>query len=47
MPFGGVKQSGQGYREVGWAAIEAYSEVKTLYVDYSASIQNVQFVNEK
>ena len=47
MPFGGVKQSGQGHREVGWAAIETYSEVKTLYVDYSARIQNVQFVNEK
>ena len=47
MPFGGVKQSGQGHREVGWAAIEAYSEVKTLYVDYSSRIQNVQFVNGK
>ncbi len=46
MPFGGVKDSGQGYREVGWAAIETYSEPKTLYVDYSAKIQNVQFVEE-
>ena len=43
MPFGGVKASGLGYRESGWAAIEAFSEVKTLYVDYSAKIQNVQF----
>lgn len=43
MPFGGVKASGLGYREAGWAAIEAFSEVKTLYVDYSAKIQNVQF----
>lgn len=43
MPFGGVKNSGLGYREAGWAAIEAFSEVKTLYVDYSATIQNVQF----
>jgi aldehyde dehydrogenase (NAD+) len=43
MPFGGLKQSGLGYREAGWAAIEAFSEVKTLYVDYSARIQNVQF----
>lgn len=43
MPFGGVKISGLGYRESGWAAIEAFSEVKTLYVDYSAKIQNVQF----
>ncbi len=43
MPFGGVKNSGLGYREAGWAAIEAFSEIKTLYVDYSARIQNVQF----
>jgi aldehyde dehydrogenase (NAD+) len=43
MPFGGVKISGLGYREAGWAAIEAFSEVKTLYIDYSAKIQNVQF----
>lgn len=43
MPFGGLKDSGLGYRESGWAAIEAFSEVKTLYVDYSAKIQNVQF----
>ncbi|MFH1836452.1 MAG: aldehyde dehydrogenase family protein [Methanobacteriota archaeon] len=43
MPFGGVKNSGLGYREAGWAAIEAFSEVKTLYVDYSSRIQNVQF----
>ena len=43
LPFGGVKNSGLGYREAGWAAIEAFSEVKTLYVDYSAKIQNVQF----
>lgn len=43
MPFGGVKASGLGYREAGWAAIEAFSEIKTLYVDYSDRIQNVQF----
>lgn len=42
MPFGGVKNSGLGYREAGWATIEAFSEVRTLYVDYSAKIQTVQ-----
>lgn len=46
MPFGGVKHSGLGYREAGWAAIEAFSEIKTLYVDYSARIQNVQFTEK-
>lgn len=43
LPFGGIKNSGLGYRETGWAAIETFSEVKTLYVDYSARIQNIQF----
>ncbi|MFH0732478.1 MAG: aldehyde dehydrogenase family protein [Candidatus Omnitrophota bacterium] len=43
MPFGGIKNSGLGFREAGWSAIEAFTEVKTLYVDYSAKIQNVQF----
>lgn len=46
LPFGGLKNSGLGYREAGWAAIEAFSEVRTLYVDYSAKIQNVQFEEE-
>jgi aldehyde dehydrogenase (NAD+) len=46
MPFGGFKRSGLGYREAGWAIMEACSEVKTLYVDYSARIQNAQFVEE-
>lgn len=46
LPFGGVKDSGLGYREAGWAAIEAFSEVRTLYVDYSTKIQNVQFENK-
>jgi len=47
MPFGGLKNSGLGYREAGWAAIEAFSEVKTLYVDYSAKIQTVQEIRNK
>jgi len=42
MPFGGLKNSGLGYREAGWAAIEAFSEARTLYIDYSAKIQTVQ-----
>jgi len=42
MPFGGVKDSG-GHREVGWAAIETFSELKTIYIDYSSRVQNVQF----
>lgn len=32
MPFGGVKQSGMG-RENGWAAVEHYTQTKTVYVE--------------
>lgn len=43
LPFGGVKSSGNGHREVGRAALEAFSEWKTIYMDYSGAIQNAQF----
>lgn len=46
MPFGGVKDSGLGFRESGWAIFEAMTEERSLYIDYSAKIQNVQFVEE-
>jgi aldehyde dehydrogenase (NAD+) len=46
LPFGGVKKSGSGHREVGEAAIEVFSEWKTIYVDYSGGVQNVQFKKE-
>ncbi len=34
MPFGGTKQSGNGHRELGWKAVEEFSEVKTVFVSY-------------
>lgn len=43
LPFGGVKMSGSGHREVGKAALDVFSEWKTIYVDYSGGVQNVQF----
>lgn len=43
LPFGGIKMSGNGHREVGKAAIETFSEWKTIYVDYSGALQNAQF----
>ena len=42
LPFGGVKQTGNGTREGGWTAIEEFSEVKTIYVDYSGKLQKAQ-----
>jgi aldehyde dehydrogenase (NAD+) len=42
LPFGGTKQTGNGHREAGTAAIEFYSEWKTLYLDYSDRLQRAQ-----
>jgi len=33
MPFGGVKQSGNGWREPGTEAIDIYSELKDIYIN--------------
>jgi len=33
LPFGGMKDSSSGYREMGKSAIDFYSQVKTVYVD--------------
>jgi aldehyde dehydrogenase (NAD+) len=43
LPFGGTKDSGNGSREVGMAAIDTFTEWKTIYLDYSGAIQNAQF----
>jgi alpha-ketoglutaric semialdehyde dehydrogenase len=34
MPFGGLGDSGTGWREAGTEAIEVYSELKTVYVNH-------------
>ena len=34
LPFGGTKQSGNGHRELGWKAVEEFSETKTIFVSY-------------
>jgi len=45
MPFGGVKETGNGHREGGWAVYEFYSEWKTVYVDFSGKLQRAQIDN--
>ena len=47
FPFGGVKATGNGHREGGWAPYEFFSEVKTVYVDYSGGLQRAQIDNRK
>jgi aldehyde dehydrogenase (NAD+) len=42
LPFGGVKQTGNGHREGGWEVYDFYSETKTIYVDYSGTLQRAQ-----
>ncbi len=45
LPFGGVKQTGNGHREGGWEVYEFYSETKVAYVDYSGKLQRAQIDN--
>jgi aldehyde dehydrogenase (NAD+) len=35
LPFGGIKATGVGHREQGRQAVEFYSEIKTVYMDYT------------
>jgi alpha-ketoglutaric semialdehyde dehydrogenase len=45
LPFGGVKQTGNGHREGGWEVFHFYSETKVSYVDYSGTLQRAQIDN--
>jgi aldehyde dehydrogenase (NAD+) len=45
LPFGGVKQTGNGHREGGWEVYEFYSETKVGYADYSGVLQRAQIDN--
>jgi aldehyde dehydrogenase (NAD+) len=45
LPFGGTKHTGNGYREAGRRGIEQFSEVKSVYVDYSGRLQRAQIDN--
>jgi len=42
LPFGGTKQTGNGHREAATAALDFYSEWKSVYVDYSDRLQRAQ-----
>ena len=42
LPFGGVKGTGNGFREAGTEAIKEFSEVKAVYIDYSGKLQKAQ-----
>jgi alpha-ketoglutaric semialdehyde dehydrogenase len=42
LPFGGVKDTGNGHREAGQAALDFFTEWKSIYVDYSGRLQRAQ-----
>lgn len=42
LPFGGVKSTGTGAREAGTTAIEEFTEIKSVYIDYSGRLQKAQ-----
>ncbi|MBD2776477.1 aldehyde dehydrogenase family protein [Iningainema tapete] len=46
LPFGGVKQTGNGHREAG-GAIDVFTEWKAVYVDFSGSLQRAQIDNRE
>ena len=42
LPFGGVKETGNGHREGGPTVIDAFTEWKSVYIDYSGRLQKAQ-----
>jgi acyl-CoA reductase-like NAD-dependent aldehyde dehydrogenase len=46
LPFGGTKQTGNGHREAGQAALDVFTEWKSIYVDYSGKLQRAQIDTE-
>jgi aldehyde dehydrogenase (NAD+) len=42
LPFGGTKATGNGHREAGSAALDVFSEWKSVYVDFSGKLQRAQ-----
>jgi alpha-ketoglutaric semialdehyde dehydrogenase len=42
LPFGGIKNTGTGGREAGSVAVEEFTEIKTVFVDFSSKLQKAQ-----
>jgi len=45
FPFGGVRGTGNGHREAGQTALDIFTEWKSIYVDYSGTLQRAQIDN--
>jgi aldehyde dehydrogenase (NAD+) len=46
LPFGGTKGTGNGHRDSGVAALDVYTEWKSIYVDFSGKLQRAQIDTE-
>lgn len=42
LPFGGTRGTGNGHREAGQAALDIFTEWKSIYVDFSGKLQRAQ-----
>jgi aldehyde dehydrogenase (NAD+) len=38
LPFGGLRQSGNGWREAGTQALDVYSDLKTVYINHNPNL---------
>jgi aldehyde dehydrogenase (NAD+) len=47
LPFGGTKNTGNGHREAGVAALDVFSEWKSVYIDFSGKLQRAQIDMEQ
>ena len=47
LPFGGTKNTGNGHREAGTAALDVFSEWKSVYIDFSGKLQRAQIDTEQ
>lgn len=47
FPFGGTRGTGNGMREAGGAALDSFTEWKSVYIDYSGRLQRAQIDNRE
>lgn len=45
LPFGGTKETGNGHREAATAALDVFTEWKSVFVDFSGVLQRAQIDN--
>jgi aldehyde dehydrogenase (NAD+) len=47
LPFGGVKDTGNGHREASHTVLDVFTEWKSVYVDYSGRLQRAQIDTDR